>query len=156
HVADGGRRLRLYVRRSVARTGVRSRLRRGDAWKVRHKHERENDSKRTLNRPRHLSIIGHSLRVVSVLAVLAPVVLVAQLRGIVVDQTGLPLPGSHIELQRDGRVVASLNTAQDGGFDLQDTQPTDVIVVSLDGFETARVAPEAARRIVLLIARATE
>src|SRR5258708_28095039 len=32
----------------------------------------------------------------------------------------------------------------------------DVIVVSLDGFETAGVAPEAARRVVLAIAHATE
>jgi hypothetical protein len=98
-----------------------------------------------------------ALALVMVGLVALPVFAAAQARGVVVDQTGLPLPGTHVEVHRGERVIASLDTGQDGGFDLPpNVEPNDVIVVSLDGFETARVSPEAARRIVLLIAHATE
>ncbi|HEV3062681.1 MAG TPA: hypothetical protein VGY48_30825 [Vicinamibacterales bacterium] len=90
------------------------------------------------------------------IAALAPVRLQGQTRGVVVDQTGLPLPGAHIELHRGEQTVASIDAQQDGGFELPATQANDVVVISLDGFETARVEPEAARRVVLLIAHATE
>src|SRR5579864_8097241 len=90
------------------------------------------------------------------IAALAPLRLLGQSRGVVVDQTGLPLPGAHIELHRGEQTVASIDAEQDGGFELPATQANDVVVVSLDGFETARVEPEAARRVVLLIAHATE
>jgi hypothetical protein len=79
----------------------------------------------------------------------------AQTRGVVVDQTGLPLPGAHIEVRRGERVVASLDTGLDGGFTLPETEPSDVVNVSLDGFETAHVAPADAQRVVLALARAT-
>ena len=39
-------------------------------------------------------------------------------RGVVVDQTGLPLPGAHVEVHRGDRVVASFDTGLDGGFEL--------------------------------------
>jgi hypothetical protein len=87
---------------------------------------------------------------------LSPVALVAQVRGVVVDQTGLPLPGTHIDVQRGGAIVASSDTGQDGGFDLTATEETDLIIASLDGFETVRAPSKDARRLVLLIAHATE
>ena len=91
------------------------------------------------------------------MAVLGSVQAFGQTRGVVVDQTGLPLPGTHIEVRRGDQVVASLDVGQDGGFELPaTTQPIDVLVVSLDGFETARVAPERAGRVVLMLAHATE
>jgi len=89
-------------------------------------------------------------------AALAPTTIVAQTRGVVVDQTGLPLPGAHIEVRRGEQVIASLDAGQDGGFELPPTEPSDIVIVSLDGFETARLAPDAARRVVLAIAHATE
>jgi len=81
--------------------------------------------------------------------------MLAQTRGVVVDQTGLPLPGAHIELRRGDQVIATLDTGQDGAFALPPTEPTDVIDVSLDGFETAHVAPADAQRVVLALAKAT-
>ena len=97
--------------------------------------------------------------IVGVVLVLAawPIAARAQpTRGVVVDQTGLPLPGTHIEVRRGDTIIALLDTQQDGGFELPPTEPTDLIVISLDGFETARIAPAAARRVVLAIAHATE
>jgi hypothetical protein len=53
-------------------------------------------------------------------------------------------------------VIRNLTTGLDGSFVLSDTQPTDVVEVALEGFETVRVAPANAQRIVLPIAHATE
>lgn len=80
----------------------------------------------------------------------------AQERGVVVDQTGLPLPGARVELRREDVVLRTLTVGPDGSFELSATQPTDVVEVALDGFETVRVAPADAKRIVLPIAHATE
>jgi len=81
----------------------------------------------------------------------------AQQRLVVVDQTGLPLPGAHVEVRRGDQVVASLDTGQDGGFDLPALQSDDVLEISLDGFETAKVpASSHGERVILAIARATE
>jgi hypothetical protein len=79
----------------------------------------------------------------------------AQARGVVVDQTGLPLPGAHVAVHRGDQLIASLDTGLDGGFPLPETAPGDVVEVSLDGFETSRVAASDAHRIILLLARAT-
>ncbi|HEY2908388.1 MAG TPA: TonB-dependent receptor [Vicinamibacterales bacterium] len=79
----------------------------------------------------------------------------AQTRGVVVDQTGLPLPGAHIDVRRGDRVVATLDTGLDGAFTLPETEASDIIDVSLDGFETAHIAPANAQRVVLALARAT-
>jgi hypothetical protein len=87
---------------------------------------------------------------------LVPATLLGQLRGVVVDQTGLPLPGAHIEVRRAGQLVTNLDTSLDGGFEVADAQPGDVIAVTLDGFETAYLTPADAKRIVLQIAHATE
>ena len=79
-----------------------------------------------------------------------------QQRGVVVDQTGLPLPGAHVEVHRGDRVVGSFDTAMDGGFDIGGLEAGDTIDVSLDGFETAHVPADKAQRIVLALAHATE
>ncbi len=78
------------------------------------------------------------------------------LHGVVVDQTGLPLPGAAVQLINDGAVVATLNTGPDGGFDIGAAAPGGTVVASLDGFETARVGRQDAGRIVLSLARATD
>lgn len=90
------------------------------------------------------------------LGALTPATVFGQLRGVVVDQTGLPLPGAHVEVRRAGQLVVNLDTALDGAFDLADVQPADVIAVSLDGFETKYVTPADAQRVVLPLAHATE
>ena len=79
----------------------------------------------------------------------------AQQHGVVVDQTGLPLPGARVELRRDQQVLVTVYTALDGAFDLPDARPTDYIDVSLDGFETAHIEGASAQRIVLSLAHAT-
>ena len=86
-----------------------------------------------------------------------PVSISAQrLRGVVVDQTGLPLPGVAVQLLDGVAIVASLTTGADGGFDIGAALRGDIVVASLDGFETARVARQDAARIVLSIAHAAE
>jgi hypothetical protein len=88
---------------------------------------------------------------------LAPATVLGQLRGVVVDQTGLPLPGAHVEVRRADQLIVNLDTGLDGGFELPDSVlPGDVVAVSLDGFETARMAPADAQRVVLQLAHATE
>src|SRR5947209_4433537 len=87
---------------------------------------------------------------------LMPAAAFAQVRGVVVDQTGLPLPGAHVEVRRAGELVVNLDTALDGAFELTAVQPGDVIAVSLDGFETKFVSPAEAQRVVLPLAHATE
>jgi hypothetical protein len=53
------------------------------------------------------------------LAALMTVTLTAQLpRGVVVDQTGLPLPGTRLELRRGTEVLRDLITGLDGSFEL--------------------------------------
>jgi len=76
--------------------------------------------------------------------------------GLVVDQTGLPLPGATVQLLRGAEVVTTVSTAGDGTFAIDPALTGDTLVVSLDGFETARVARAAAAKIVLSIGRATE
>ena len=102
--------------------------------------------------------VGAAIRVLLCSAVLSAIALspaAAQTRGVVVDQTGLPLPGAHIDVRRGDRVVATLDTGLDGAFTLPVSEPGDIMDVSLDGFETAHVAPADAQRIVLALARAT-
>src|SRR5262245_37863280 len=76
-------------------------------------------------------------------------------QGVVVDQTGLPLPGATVQLLRGTEVVTSITTAGDGTFAIDPALKGDTLAVSLDGFETARVERDSAR-IVLSIGRATE
>src|SRR3954470_8530604 len=76
--------------------------------------------------------------------------------GLVVDQTGLPLPGAIVQLLRGVDVVTTVTTSGDGTFAIDPTLAGDTFVVSLDGFETARVARAEAAKIILSIGRATE
>lgn len=76
--------------------------------------------------------------------------------GLVLDQTGLALPGAIVQLLDGSLVVASVTTGGDGSFVIDDALPGDTITASLDGFEPARVPRVEADRIVLAIARATE
>jgi len=81
--------------------------------------------------------------------------LAAQQHGVVVDQTGLPLPGARVDLKRGDQTLATVFTGLDGAFDLPDARPADFIDVSLDGFETAHIEGANAQRIVLALAHAT-
>ena len=77
-------------------------------------------------------------------------------QGLVIDQTGLPLPGATVQLRLGDTVVTTVITAGDGTFAIDPALKGDTLVVSMDGFETARVAREAQSRIVLSIGRAQE
>ena len=77
-------------------------------------------------------------------------------RGVVVDQTNLPLPGVRIELVRDERVVDVRVTEADGTFALPAFQPGDRLDAILDGFETAKVLPDEAQRITMVVGRTSE
>lgn len=86
----------------------------------------------------------------------ASIVLHAQQHGVVVDQTGLPLPGARVDLKRGNQTITTVYTGLDGAFDLPDAQPSDAIDISLDGFESAHIEGGAAARVVLALAHATE
>jgi hypothetical protein len=77
-------------------------------------------------------------------------------RGVILDQTNLPLPGVRIEVSRGAQVVQSTVTGGDGSFELLPGPPTDMVEAALEGFETTRVARSAADKIVMAIARATD
>jgi hypothetical protein len=94
-------------------------------------------------------------RFVGVLTLWPTLAFAQQLRGVVVDQTGLPLPGAHIEIHRGTELLASVDTDLEGAFEVPPAQPADDVVVSLDGFETAHPGTEL-QRVVLVVARATE
>jgi hypothetical protein len=86
-----------------------------------------------------------------------PALALAQnISGVVVDQTGLPLPGVPIEVTRGTNVVTSTVSGADGTFSIANVAPDDVVNLTLDGFEPAHVPVSRASRIVLEIAHATE
>ncbi len=75
-------------------------------------------------------------------------------RGVVVDQTGLPLPGVTVQLFEGSTLVRVVTSREDGSFDVQ---PRDTsIAFSLEGFETVRVDRADAERVVLPLAGATD
>jgi hypothetical protein len=106
-------------------------------------------------RTQSLSTIAAAGLLAWTLGIAAAPTLHAQQHGVVVDQTGLPLPGARVELRRSEQVLATVYTGLDGAFDLPDARPTDFIDVSLDGFESARIEGANAQRIVLPLAHAT-
>jgi hypothetical protein len=77
-------------------------------------------------------------------------------RPVVVDQTGLPLPGVRIDVYRGQQIIQSVTTAGDGTFQLAPGLPTDMVDAALEGFETIRVPRAQANHIVLLLGRTTE
>lgn len=76
--------------------------------------------------------------------------------GVVIDQTGLPLPGVQIEVTRGATVVESTFSGADGTFSIATTTADDVVNLTLDGFEPAHVPVSRAARIVLEVARQSE
>lgn len=91
------------------------------------------------------------------LLLLGPAVVCAQgTRGVVVDQTNLPLPGVRIEIVREGRIADVIVTEADGTFELPVFQLGDRVEAILDGFETTKVDPADARRITMVVGRTTE
>jgi hypothetical protein len=76
--------------------------------------------------------------------------------GVVLDQTGLPLPGATVQLFNGPVQVTSITTKADGTFAIDAALPGDTIAVSLDGFEAVRVPRGEAARITLAIAHATD
>jgi hypothetical protein len=77
-------------------------------------------------------------------------------QGVVIDQTGLPLPGATVQLFLATDVVTTVVTEGDGTFAIDPALKGDTLVVSMDGFETARVQRDSGARIVLSIGRAQE
>jgi hypothetical protein len=81
-------------------------------------------------------------RLASVLLTLASLAapLSAQtVRGVILDQTSLPLPGVMLQLLDGSTVVATLMTEGDGSFVVNAALPGDAIRASLDGFGTLPV-----------------
>ncbi|HVZ22658.1 MAG TPA: carboxypeptidase-like regulatory domain-containing protein, partial [Vicinamibacterales bacterium] len=76
--------------------------------------------------------------------------------GVVVDQTGLPLPGVQIEVKAGADILATTVSGADGTFSFPTPPPDAVVSATLDGFETAHVSRNRAARIVLELAHATE
>jgi len=86
-----------------------------------------------------------------------PALAVAQTAsGVVVDQTGLPLPGVQIEVTRGANVVATTMSGADGTFSIEAGAADDIINLTLDGFEPAHIPVSRAARIVLEVAHTTE
>ena len=77
-------------------------------------------------------------------------------RAVILDQTNLPLPGVRVDVYRGAQVIQSTVTAGDGTFELLPGPTTDFVEATLEGFETTRVARNAAEKIVLAIAHATD
>lgn len=77
------------------------------------------------------------------------------IRGVVVDQTGLPLPGATVQLLDGKAVVDTWITEADGSFAIGVTLKGSTVEVSLSGFETTRVERVDATRIILAIGRAS-
>jgi hypothetical protein len=78
------------------------------------------------------------------------------LRGRVLDQTGLPLPGVTVQLVEGKDVLLTTLTTDEGTFEFEATPAGSEVVAALDGFETATVPRAAADRIVMFIAHAAD
>ncbi|HQZ39774.1 MAG TPA: TonB-dependent receptor [Vicinamibacterales bacterium] len=79
-----------------------------------------------------------------------------QIRGLVVDQDGLPVPGATVELRSGDTVVATVTSSADGTYVLNAPNAAGQVVVSLPGFATVSVGPADAARVVLSLAGVTE
>ena len=102
---------------------------------------------------------GRLLRVATVLLIavgIAGVCSAQTVRGVVVDQTALPLPGVVVEVLENEVVIGSVTTGADGTFVIDEGIRGGTIALSLEGFEPTRVPRADAARIVLSIAHATE
>src|ERR1700737_1831652 len=78
------------------------------------------------------------------------------IHGVIVDQTGLVLPGVKVELHKVDGTYVSVVTSSDGTFDFTRADAGDTVEATLDGFEPTRVLVKDAARIVMPLARASE
>jgi hypothetical protein len=90
------------------------------------------------------------------LAAIATLVAAEKVGGVVVDQTGLPLPGVGLELRRGSEVIQVGTTAADGTFEFSSGVIGDTVRATLDAFEPAAGPAGPAMRIVMALAHATE
>jgi hypothetical protein len=76
---------------------------------------------------------------------------------VVVDQTGLPLPGVRLDVRRGDKIVGSAISGFDGTFELPDAaDSTDVVEATLKGFEPRQVPVHEASHIVMVLARLSD
>jgi hypothetical protein len=90
------------------------------------------------------------------LVALTTLVAAEKFGGVVVDQTGLPLPGVGLELRRGVEVIEVATTAADGTFELRNGVIGDTVRATLDAFEPMTSPAGPAMRIVMELAHATE
>jgi hypothetical protein len=76
--------------------------------------------------------------------------------GVIVDQTGLVLPGVKVELHKADGTRVAIVTSSDGTFEFSGADAGETVEAALDGFETTRVLVKDAARIVMPLARASE
>src|ERR1044071_9686336 len=73
----------------------------------------------------------------------------AQVRGVVVDETGLPLPGATLELREGSTILQTITSANDGTFEIPASFGGDLVTARLEGFEPLTVPRVEAARLVL-------
>jgi hypothetical protein len=78
------------------------------------------------------------------------------IKGVILDQSGLPVPGASIQLLEGTTEVATTTSGADGTYALEAGDRGTSLVVTLEGFETKTVAPAEAEKIVLEISRLTD
>jgi hypothetical protein len=76
-------------------------------------------------------------------------------RGVVLDQTELPLPGVTIDVVDGTTVTATITSGGDGTFEIPEVARGSRIIAKLEGFEPTMILRVEATRIVMQIARAT-
>src|SRR5262245_46215269 len=77
----------------------------------------------------------------------APAQAATGIRGVILDQSGLPIPGASVQLLDGATEVAATTSGPDGTYVLAAAGGTS-LVVTLEGFETKTVATNAADKIV--------
>jgi len=102
-------------------------------------------------------VIFHRGLALAIIVLGLPVLVHAQTTsGVVVDQTGLPLPGVQIDVMRGTTVIESIVSGSEGTFSISAVSPDDVLNLTLEGFEPAHVPVARAARIVLEVANVRE
>src|SRR5438128_1573592 len=98
-----------------------------------------------------------SMRIVSVTTVLLLTLSLSAaaqaVRGVVLDQTGLPLPGVTVNVLEGTTVTATVTSRPDGTFEIPDIIRGSLLQVTLEGFEAVKVLRSDATRIMLPLAR---
>src|SRR5258708_39595247 len=71
------------------------------------------------------------------------------IRGTILDETGLPLPGATVQLLHEGRVLQVVASGPDGTFELDSSLPGAAVAASLEGVEPVSVTRHNAARLRL-------